>query len=191
MKKGIFLFVLLSITTIVYGWDGKRNGFILGGGLGGGSIIYKQTLENIYSGAKIESETETSLGFQTNFQIGFAPSENLEIYWSSKQSWFGLTNIYGDEVLIMTGVAGLGASYFFSNNAPSPFVSGVLGYSSWSTSDEALLGVGMCIGGGYEFYSHFSIDGDIVWGLPSDTQNGVKLTTNVIGLRLTVNVCGY
>ncbi|MDD2889612.1 MAG: hypothetical protein PHE49_03100 [bacterium] len=191
MKKGIFLFVLLSITTVVYGWDGKRDGFILGGGLGGGSTIYKQTLKNIYSGAQIESDVTTSFSFQTNFQIGFAPSEYLEIYWSSKQSWFGLTNIYGDKVIILTGVAGVGVSYFFFKNAPSPFVSGTLGYSTWGTSDETSYGVGMCIGGGYEFYPHFSVDGDIVWGNPSDTQGGIELTTGVVGLRVTVNVCGY
>lgn len=191
MKKGIFLLALLSVSTIIYGWDGTRSGFILGGGLGGGMSIYNQTLKNIYSGASIESGTETTMGFQTNFQLGFAPSNYLEIYWASKQSWFGLTNIYGDKVLILTGVAGVGASYFFLRKAPSPFVSGTLGYSTWGTSDEASYGFGLTLGGGYEFYPHFSVDGDFVWGTPSDTESGIELTTNVIGLRVTLNVCGY
>lgn len=185
--KVIFLYTIFNIATASYGWDGRRDGFVLGGGIGIGPTIYNQTVRDLYTGATLTTGTTTSFGFQTDFKIGYAPMKYLQIHWLSKVSWFGMINVYGDKVLITNGIAGAGVTYFFFKDAPSPFLTGGLGYSTW----DDWFGFGMSIGGGYEFLPHCSVNGDILWGIPGTAESGLEASTNALTLRVTINLCGY
>jgi len=89
---------LIGVATDALAWDGQRQGFVLGFGLGPGLSTFTQTIE--YMGMSETSDRENKLALNTDFKIGYAPNNLLQIYWMSKVSWFGLENVLGDNVTI-------------------------------------------------------------------------------------------
>lgn len=200
MKQRFILalaFVLLAAT--LFSFDGKRKGFILGFGIGISSLSYKQTLEG--GGESITSPTVDETPFVTDFKIGYAPDNKLEIYYSSKVAWFSMTNIYDANVNIADGIGTFSASYFLSSKlkttqwAPSPFVSAGFGFSAWSTpnvdNSTSWTGTGFFVGGGYEFAKHFRAELNFFMNNPSHTESGITGTTNSSALMLTINALAF
>ena len=70
----IFTVLFLGSINSVQAFDGERKGFIIGLGVGTGFT-------------SISDWEEYKFGFQTDFKIGFAPSNSLTIYYNSKVSW--------------------------------------------------------------------------------------------------------
>ncbi|MCZ6818589.1 MAG: hypothetical protein O7G31_03775, partial [Calditrichaeota bacterium] len=66
--------VCIFINTNLLAFDGQRAGFILGGGIGAGFLSNKTSFGSF-------SNTESETVFLTNFKIGYAPSNTLEIYY--------------------------------------------------------------------------------------------------------------
>lgn len=118
MKKLITLaFILLLAFSNLYGFDGERKGFIFGGGIG----------VNFLSISDGNSDSESITAFLTNFKIGYAPSNTLEIFWTSKLSLFSGS---GDD-LTMFGLGAVAATFYFDNTSETGwFASGGIGYSS-------------------------------------------------------------
>lgn len=143
-----------------------------------------------------ESPREDKAAFMSDFKIGYAPNNSWAIYYTSKISWFGITNVRGNDVTIANGLGALGVSYWFKLQAPSPFIAGGLGYSTWALPFEdnppdAWMGFGLFAGGGYEFSRHVSIEGYLSWGKPKHEEFGIEVSSSALSLMLTVNVLGY
>jgi hypothetical protein len=194
MKTKLFIIViLLLVIANLTAFDGNRKGFLLGFGAGGGNVSFKQTI--VGNSEDITSDTESEIGFVTDFKIGFAPNNNLEIYYSSKVAWFSLKNVNTDDVTISDGLGALSLSYFFTKGQtwrPSPFISGGFGFSAWNAPFEegsvAWTGSGFFVGGGYEFSKHFRIGLDLFKNNPSHNEMGYTFTTNSTVIMLTL--CG-
>lgn len=107
----------------------------------------------------------------TDFRTGYAPSNLYQIYWTSKVAWFA-----SEHGIAMNRVGGIGVTYCFSPSAPSPFLVGGLGYSSWATlfdeDAEALYRLGLAVGAGYELSHHCSIEGSLSLGIPERRKDG-------------------
>jgi len=92
-------------------------------------------------------------------------------------------------------VGGIGVTYYFNPQAPSPFLIGGLGFSSWAApfeeNAETWYGFGLVAGGGYEFSRHLSIEGSLSWGNPTKEELGIEASTNALSLKATINVLGY
>lgn len=147
---------------------------------------------------------------------------SLEIYWFSKVSWFGHKHVlkgtdeYGDyyeheaeKWTVASGVAGIGATYYFNPTAPSWFLSGGLGYSSWlvpfeaqslyyydyyyegNTMQDSRFGLGLFIGGGYEFTKHLNVEMDLCWGNPKHSEEMIEVSSNTLTLKCTINALAY
>jgi len=179
-------------------FDGQRKGFILGGGAGLGLTSFNQEIGLGYRGyhESYESDRENKGTVMTDFKIGYAWDNSWAIYYTSKVSWFGIENTYGDDVTIANGLGAAAVAYWFKPQAPSGFVTGGLGYSTWSlpfedNSSDAWLGGGLFMGGGYEFSRHWSVEGYLAWGKPNDTEWGVEVSAHTFSIMLTVNVLGY
>lgn len=110
-------------------------------------------------------------------------------------SWFGLENVYGENVTIANGLGGVGITYSFRPIAPSGFITGGLGYSTWALPFEedadTWFGLGLTVGGGYEFSPHWSIEGNVIWGRPGKEELGLDASSNALTLKFTVTVLGY
>src|SRR4030065_1361743 len=108
MKKFLLVLVLfLFVTSTVWGFNGMRKGFILGGGLGLGMTSYQEEL----SGYKFDRVNRFAI--MTDFKIGYAPNQQWEIYYSDKSSWF---DYYGITALHSFGTAAV--SYYITPMAP-------------------------------------------------------------------------
>lgn len=198
MKKCLFMLFVVSVIIWSakpgFSFDGRRQGFILGGGLGFNLTTYTQTVEGF--GVGITSDRENTGAFSTNFKIGFAPNEQTEVYYISRVSWFGFTNAFGDDVTMAFGLGGIGITHNLQPIVPTFFVTGGLGYSSWSlpfedNAPDAWYGFGIYGGGGYEFARHYNVEFVIGYGNPSDSEGGVTARTNGIVFKLTVNALAY
>jgi len=174
-------------------FDGNRKGFIIGIGVGPGYTTFNQTLKN--SSFTSTSDRQKKRTFMSDFRIGYAPSNLLQIFWMSKVSWFKLENSLGEDVIIANGFGGVGVTYSFNPTGPSPFITGGLGFSTWALpfeqGAETMTGLGVVAGVGYEFARHWSVEFDLMRGQPNTKESGLELTTNALSFKLTLNVLAY
>ena len=192
--SAVLLILFVSgLATTVTAFDGKRQGFVLGGGFGSGLTSFTQTVE--YLGFEETSERENKLPVVTNFVIGGGFTNTFVLYYLNRVSWFSIENVYGDNVIIATGVNGVGCTYYFNPKAPSPLIKAGLGISAWSTPFESNTdywwGFGFLFGAGYEFSPHWSVEGDVSMGWPSTTDMGITARSNVFSLHVTFNGLAY
>ena len=173
-------YMLVLAYSNLYSFDGERNGFILGGGIGGGYLSSSTSYESY-------STTDNRGVFLTNFKIGYAPSNTLEIYYTSKVSWWAET--------IMTyalGISAIAATYYTDAETETGLsLSGGLGLSTLSAPFESSYGssngFGLFGGAGYEFAKHWSVELDVLYSTISESETNL----NSFGVRLTVNVLAY
>lgn len=154
----------------------NRRGFILGLGIGfGGS--YLQANYGAISGDATRS------AFLTNFKIGYAPTNTLEVYYANKVFWWDESGL----AILIHGLSAFGVTkYMNSETASGPFVSGGLGISVLDAPFENVnpsYGFGVFMGTGYEFTKHWSLETSFMYSNISDS--GVNL--GLFGLRLTIN----
>jgi len=187
------LIALILAPSVAEAFDGVRKGFILGFGAGFGATKFKQEVTVL--GATGSSDWENKGGVATDFKIGYAFDEQIQLYWSARGNWFGITNAFGSSVTILNGVAGPGMTYHFRTTVPSWYVFGSLGYSTWSLPFEdgasTWYGFGATMGGGYEFSRHWSVDVTLAFTNPSDEEFGIKATTTATSVKVCINVLAY
>ena len=198
LRKPIFAAAICAIvlsSSSAFAWDGSRKGFQLGGGLGIAAVMWEQEVE--IWGLSFKSDTESDFALATDFKIGYAPTDQLAIYYFEKTGWFTMTNILDDDVIVASGVSGVGASYYFAPEAPSFLLSGGLGFASWSLPfedngwEDTWYGFGLTAGVGYEFIPHLHAGLDFVWAQAQDNESGIDVTTNAYAFLLTINATGY
>jgi hypothetical protein len=209
------LFVLsLFVTTSAHAFDGQRKGFLLGFGVGSGRTSTDQKVRLTYAygeygkyaygkfwpdvavSKSLRQPTKTSenkLPLMTDFKIGFAPDNSWAIYYTSKVSWFRITNVYGDNVRVANGLGAAAVSYWFKPQAPSLFIAGGFGFSTWALPFEenppdTWTGSGLFVGGGYEGSRHVSLESYLCWG---DPKISGKASIETFSFMLTFNVLGY
>jgi hypothetical protein len=198
MKISALVVLVLALITMTatpaLGFDGKRKGFILGGGLGFGMTSFSQTLE--FGGLKETSDTENKGAFATDFKIGFASDEQLEIYYASKVTWFSITNVYDEDVIVANGLNAVGVTYNLKPTSPTYFVTGGIALATWdlpfeNPAPDTWFGFGLYAGGGYEFAKHYSVELDLLYGNPGDSEAGLKISSSALSFKLSVNALAY
>ncbi len=190
----VLLFLLvISFSTNLFAFDNNRKGFVLGIGVGPALTSYTQEVV-IFSKA-VTSDRENAFGVATDFKIGYGASENFMIYYVNKVTWFSMDNALGSSVTIANGVGLLGVSYFLEPVAPSFYLTGTIGLSTWMAPFEdgssTWTGFGVAAGGGYEFKEHWTVEAGLMWGKPGDTEMGIDVSTNALGVMFTINYLAY
>ena len=181
MKKIITpAFILLLAFSNLYAFDGERKGFILGGGIGAGF------LSNTVSAGSF-SLTEGEGVFLTNFKIGYAPSNALEIFYVSKVSWWGES-----DVIFIVGLSAIAVTFYFNETSETGwFASGGLALSSLEAPFEDNIspdyGFGLFGGGGYEFSSHWSFEVDLLYS--TIKESGADFDS--FGVLLSINFLAF
>ena len=139
----------------------RRKGFIIG--LGAGAGIHQTPAFRVVDrfGRVVSSGGgENKLAIATNFTVGYAPGDQLLLYYSNKAAFTT------DDRVDTVGVTGFGITYMLRPTSPTPFVSGSVGVGAAGTfigSSNVETGAGFSIGGGYEFARHLSLNGDAMF----------------------------
>lgn len=197
----LILCIILVTTTGTFAWDGERKGFILGLGVGPGIDIHKQKAEVLGFEIPDSGIDESKFSIFTDFKLGYAPSNILQIYYVNKVCWLkgdwldvrGMDFGYYADVMILSGLTGVGVTYYFAPVAPSPFISGGVGLATslpFESGANSRMGFGFFAGGGYEFAKHWSVEGSFRWGHATNTEI-LDFSTDDITLSVTVNALGY
>jgi hypothetical protein len=185
LKKGIVSVLivgglLFGSATGIAAWDGERKGFIMGFGLGHANIRYG------------EGWWRSAIP-NTNFKIGYAPSDKFLIHWTSKSSWF--REWFDDVVVYVFG--GPGLTYFFKSKPPSAYLTGgggVLvrmfnGEEVFNEEEEEMLegGAGFFVGVGYEFAWHWNVELAYCMGIIEPIED----LEGIFSVMFTINFMGY
>ncbi len=129
--------------------DGQREGFVLGFGMGFGSLV------------TYDREVDAPIGLQTDLTIGAGLSDRIQLHYTGKQFWYT-----SDGTFFTLGYPMVGLTYYLKPQAPSFFLSASVGASVgiafWEGGGGILAGPGFHTGVGYEFSPHWSFKFDVV-----------------------------
>lgn len=180
---------LLWMTLLVFGcsWnayalDGERKGFIIGIGAG----LHRVSMD--YEGPYADPDEE--FGLATSLKIGGGITNQFALYYVRNASWYKLEG-YDDSFTAVTGISGIGATYYFSPTAPSGYILGAIGVGDidapFEDDIDGETGSAIMIGGGYEFSPHVHIEGTFI---STDIDVGpTDLTTRAF--QVTINYLWY
>jgi hypothetical protein len=144
--------------------DGERKGFMFDFGLGGSYISDEFTT----------LQTDNTGGSAATFNIGYGVSNQLMIYLGGRSgAW---SSFFTDEIASI-GVGAIGATFYFSETAPSGYINGVVGSANYDNGQSA-DGSGFSLGVGYEWIQNWSLGADYTLGQISG------LNTHVIALKI-------
>ena len=163
----VALVVVLCMTGSSTAFDGQRKGFVLGGGLGfSPEATYSVGLDLGPFGTLTVDENGS--GFGLNLVIGGAFNEqNMLVYEGNVAGW--KSDILNDN--ISQGFNGAAWYHYFGPLGKSAFtVAGIGAYvfqaENYEDNDP---GLGILLGGGYEFSKHWQIGGYYSFGKTSDS----------------------
>ena len=183
------LLIVVAWTDPAQAFDGSRKGFTLEIGLGGGFQSASQEFSFL---GETEEVDASGPAFGTNFKIGYGFNEQLIVTWTSNLGTSSGESIMTNEDESLTlSVGGIGLTYFFNADGPSPFVDVTIGVSGWDDGNDGMSGMGISVGGGYEFKPNWAAGVDLGWGNPSDDASllGEKIevsSTNIsVGLHVS------
>ncbi len=147
-----------------FAFDGARKGFILGGGVGAGFLSHEMIFQS-------RSDTENAAVFLTEFKIGGAPSNSLEVYFISKGAHLA------DEEITLNAA---GVTKYLGKTGTGVFLTGGVGLTTIETSDE---GFGLFGGIGFEFAKHFTVETNILYSRVDEASTD----SESFSFRVTVN----
>ena len=185
--------LLLTLPLAAHAFDGRREGFMSGLGLG---PRYQSIEQEWLIDGKPSRHKNSDSAFGMALQLGYGLTDHLVLGWIldlGSDTDADETKLLGKAVAkgnTSFEIDGFSATYFFKKRAPSPFVEAVIGTARWDDgSDNVLEGLGLAGSIGYEVRKHWMLKGTVGWGTPSaeaaiDEQ---VVTADVTGLVIAFN----
>ena len=151
----VLLVNLLAVTS-ANAWDGKRQGFLLGLGMGYGNLEYSD-VQSTY----LSSNNQTAKVSGTSFmpKIGYAFTDDFALLYYRHPFNFNAENSQGSSQELTACAEVIGFNYYFGNlylgagSGNSYFFKGTDNYEV-----NALQGTGAVFSLGYEFSKHYAIE---------------------------------
>jgi len=190
MYPRLFVLCVVGMLVLCVAQDvmGQRVGWIGGIGLGPGIVSYE----------KNATQSETAIAFGGDFRGGYAFHDQFGLYALYKISFFGVE----DETVQLSWLT-LSGTYWLKPAAPTFYLNGGIGFSVWEESAETIQdsdsdarsGIGLVLGGGYEFAKHFSIGIDLTYSSLSLKESiiiiGEPRTITAFTLSATIGWLAY
>ncbi len=179
IPKGRFALGMLFLLTIVSSataFDGKRTGFYLGFGAGWGAIT---------SPHDIGADQQNLNGIETTLDIGVGISDQLLVLYSG-HSTIHPTN----DLILMWNAPSVIVRYYANPTSRSFYVFGgptveILAVLTGEYGGVGFEGVGVSVGGGYQFGRHFQME------VGANLTDGGTTGDSFTALHATVNLALY
>lgn len=160
--------LVLIVTSSGYGFDGRRQGFVLGGGLGASPLAHWN-----YDFTSI-NDGQTGAGLGLNFLLGLGSNEQNMFALESNYSLWNSSELNG---LVSQGFGGVVWYHYYSLQGPSTFTTLGAGLyffdgEGFSRSDP---GLAMLLGAGAELSKNWQIGGYFSLGGASSEGVDFKL----------------
>ncbi len=189
MKKRLFglLALMLFTTGSANAWDGNRQGFLLGLGLGAG---YNRFTGIQYDPIGPEKVDNRSFALAASPRIGYAVNNQLALYYSRHPIVFSLKNENDKEINITSCIEALMAHYYLTDTAPSLFFGAGAGVGYFFDDDtsnyskDSLKGIGVIGTVGFEPVKHLSAELSLHYKSPQQGASDFSIS-------ILVNVLGY
>lgn len=183
MRRFLLLTVIavIALTSIATAFDGKRKGFVIGGGIGFAPVT-KATSDDP------EASDYDEFSYATDVTMGYAFGNRDMILLIGRTGTY-LTDerlLSGDpvEVSVTQGFAGLAFRHYFRSEAPSLFVTAGIGAQTWYSDTFKFIRpeerTSILVGVGYEFARHFQVDASISSGTTTLHHADYDNTTIVV-----------
>jgi len=181
---------LLS-TPVANAFDNERRGFVIGLGAG----LHTLDIDYKYSGELLASQSEK--GIATSFKIGFGVTNQFLVYYVRKASWFNAPVFDGvsvSDTTIISGISGIGVSYYLSGSAPSAYFLGAFGIGDLSAPFESAIetdtGSAYMFGAGYEVSEHVQFEATIL-KTNIDSKDDANFVLESSSIQFTANYLWY
>jgi hypothetical protein len=177
---------LLFFGTQLQAFDGLREGFLLGFGLGVSNTQVEKSIE----GYETRSDY-TESGFATSVKLGYALNEQFALYYVRNASWY---TIGAEDESTVSGIAGLGATYYFTPEPQSLYINVALGLGDiidMEENDVLADGSSLMLGVGYEFTQHWQAEVNWFSGSLEGSNKYDGLNIDQSSLQFTINYLLY
>jgi Outer membrane protein beta-barrel domain len=183
---------VVIFATAVPAFDGHKRGFVLGFGLGGAGASVREEIAGTSHG---DTGWKGRGSVLSDLTIGGGVNDRLLIYYRSHVAWFAFRDARDERRTVTQGLAGLGLSFALAPQAPTAYLHGGLGFSSWShpaeEDGEVRTGSGIWGGAGFEFSRHWQIEGTFGYGDPSREKGGIEITDRAVTAGITFQYLAY
>ena len=182
-----FLFVFTLSNSSTQAWDGKREGFLLGLGVGSGNIEYTDVQSTHLNDSNRSGKLAATVFMP---KIGWGLSDQFALLYYRNPFNFKAENSLGDTEEVTACAEVLGFNYYFSSSASSLYIGAGKGNGYFfqgldNQSPTAVDGRGSIYSIGYEFTTHYSIELMSMTGTLDNNQGEFK------GYGMTLNILGY
>jgi len=164
---------------------------MIGIGLG----IQKTNINERNLNAASNSET----GMATSFKIGGGITQRFSLYYVRSASWFNAPyteDSNTSDIYYVSGLSGLGASYYFQNSAPSAYITSAIGIGDFAApleddiDSDTDTGSAFMVGGGYELNKHIQFEATYLrTSIDGKSLNASDFKT--ASLQFTINYLWY
>ncbi len=108
--------IILTVSSSANAWDGERQGFLLGVGLGAGFDSYSGIQYDLIGP---ESEDNSTIAFAASPRIGYAINNRVAFYYSRHPFFFSVENEANEDLTLISCVEALQVHYYLDDAAPS------------------------------------------------------------------------
>lgn len=193
MKKvTLALVLILFLLHTALGFDGKRQGVLLGIGGGLGLVSFNDKATDSL-GTSISSRG-LKFAVMTDLKVGYAPSEQIELFYTYKGTWFSA----GLDATFHYVLHALAVNYFFKPSEPSTFLGLGVGKCDLSTpfsSDPFIFGdasgLGFFVSCGRQYTTHLAFALDLMYGAPQKDRYKYKYIFKALSPRLSITATAF
>lgn len=157
--QSVLFALIFIIATPVFAFDGNRQGFSLGLGLG----VHKIDLNGFYGGENLGKESLSGNAYTIKLGGGLSDQFSLNYIYNVTSFKEPFSNgITTRDITYHIELKSIGGTYYFSRSAPSVFIYSGVGIVDLSAPRESnttkAIGNAALIGVGYELVSHLTIE---------------------------------